>query len=235
LEAIEPGALYLVATPIGNLGDISYRAVHILKNVDLIAAEDTRKTRILLQHYGIQNQTVSYHSYNLKTQTQRLVDKLQSGLSVALVSDAGTPGISDPGYQLVQACIGQNVRVIPVPGSTAFVAALTASGLPVNRFVFEGFLPAKKGRQTRLQQLAEEERTIVFYESPHRLAKTVAELLGVWGDRSCVMAREITKIYEEFFRGSLSELQEHLAGKAVKGEIVLLVAGCTKKRKKKYE
>ncbi len=235
MESIEAGALYVVATPIGNLGDITYRAVHIMKNVDLIAAEDTRKTRILMQHYGIQNKTISYHSYNLKTQTQRLINLLLTGKSVALVTDAGTPGISDPGYRLVQACVQSDIRVIPIPGSAAFVAALTASGLPVNRFAFEGFLPAKKGRQTRLQKLAEEERTVVLYESPHRLAKTVNELLTVWGDRSCVMAREITKIYEEFFRGTLSELQEHLAGKPVKGEIVLLVAGFNKKREKKYE
>jgi len=233
LEEIESGALYLVATPIGHLGDITYRAVDILKRVDLIAAEDTRKTGILLRHYGIQRPTISYHSYNLKTQTTRLVEKLKQGQSVALVSDAGTPGISDPGYHLVKACTQEQIRVIPVPGATALISALIVSGLPTQRFAFEGFLPSKKGRKTRFQKLAEEERTIVLYESPHRLLKTLTEILQYWGDRQCVMAREITKKFEEIYRGPVSELLEQLQKKTVKGEIVLIVEGFSKKRKQK--
>ena len=225
LEVVEKGTLYLVSTPIGNLADFSYRAVNILKEVDLIAAEDTRTSSILLRHYEIKTRTSSYHSYNLKTETARLVKKLQDGLAIALISDAGTPGISDPGYKLVQACIEADIRVIPIPGAAAFISALVASGLPTNRFVFEGFLPQKKGRKTRLEFLASEQRTIVFYESPHRIIKTVRDLQQYWGDRSCVMGRELTKKFEEFFRGQLSELQEHLDQKKVKGEIVLVVSG----------
>lgn len=225
MEEIEKRALYLVSTPIGNLGDITYRAVHILKNVDLIAAEDTRKTRILLQQYEINNKLSSYHSYNLKRETQRLVKLLLDGLAIALVTDAGTPGISDPGYNLVQACIQEQIRVIPIPGPSAFLAAIAVSGLSSHRFVYEGFLPAKKGRKTRLEQLAGEQRTIVFYESPHRIQKTIDELIAYWGDRKCVMAREITKKFEEFFRGNLSELRKHLTLSKVRGEIVLVIEG----------
>jgi len=225
LEVVEKSTLYLVSTPIGNLADFSYRAVRILNEVDLIAAEDTRTSSVLLRHYEIKTRTSSYHSYNLKTETARLVKKLQDGLAIALISDAGTPGISDPGYKLVQACVGADIPVVPIPGAAAFIAALVASGLPTNRFVFEGFLPLKKGRKTRLEFLALEERTIVFYESPHRIIKTVRDLHQYWGDRKCVMGREITKKFEEFYRGRLSELQEHLNQKKVKGEIVLVVAG----------
>lgn len=222
---IEKGTLYLVSTPIGNLADFSYRAVHILNEVDLIAAEDTRTSAVLLRHYDIKTRTSSYHSYNLKTETKRLVNKLRDGMSIALISDAGTPGISDPGYKLVQACAEVQVPVVPIPGAAAFLTALVASGLPTNRFVFEGFLPLKKGRKTRLEFLAQEERTIVIYESPHRIIKTVQNLQDYWGDRRCVMGRELTKKFEEFYRGLLSELQEHLNQKKVKGEIVLIVAG----------
>jgi len=225
VEAIEGGALYLVATPIGNLADLTYRAVHILQRVDLIAAEDTRKSGILLRHYNIKNKLSSYHSYNLKKETPRLVEKLLAGQSVALISDAGTPGISDPGYHLVQSCLQNKIRVIPIPGPSAFLTALVASGMPTQRFAFEGFLPQKKGRQTRLRKLAEEERTIIIYESPHRIKKTVHELNEAWGDRLCVMAREVTKKFEEFFHGTLSALQEHLTDKTVKGEIVLIIQG----------
>jgi len=225
LEVVEKSTLYLVSTPIGNLADFSYRAVRILNEVDLIAAEDTRTSSVLLRHYEIKTRTSSYHSYNLKTETARLVKKLQDGLAIALISDAGTPGISDPGYKLVQACVGADIPVVPIPGAAAFIAALVASGLPTNRFVFEGFLPLKKGRKTRLEFLALEERTIVFYESPHRIIKTVRDLHQYWGDRKCVMGREITKKFEEFYRGRLSELQEHLNQKKVKGEIVLVVTG----------
>jgi len=214
-----------VSTPIGNLGDITYRAIHILKNVDLIAAEDTRKTRILLQQYEISNKLSSYHSYNLKRETPRLVQLLLDGSAVALVTDAGTPGISDPGYQLVQACIKEQIRVIPIPGPSAFLAAIAVSGLSSHRFVYEGFLPVKKGRKTRLEQLAKEQRTIILYESPHRIRKTVDELIAYWGDRKCVLAREITKKFEEFFRGNLTELKEHLTLTKIRGEMVLVIEG----------
>lgn len=225
LEIIEKGALYLVSTPIGNLSDFSYRAVHILKNVNLIAAEDTRTSRVLLNHYEIATRITSYHSFNLKKETPRLLHMLAGGQSIALISDAGTPGISDPGYQLVQVCVDNAVRVIPVPGASALLAGLVASGLPTHRFVYEGFLPQKKGRKTRLTFLADESRTMVIYESPHRIEKTVRELHEFWGERQCVMAREITKKFEEFYRGTLLGLAEHLQQKKIKGEIVLIVAG----------
>jgi len=225
LETVEKGTLYLVSTPIGNLADISYRAVHILKNVDLIAAEDTRTSGVLLRHYEIKTHMTSYHSYNLKKETVKLVQKLSEGLSVALISDAGTPCLSDPGFNLVEACVEKKIPVVPIPGASALLAGLTASGLPVHRFVYEGFLPQKKGRKTRLTFLAEEERTIVLYESPHRIEKTVRELLEYWGERNVVMARELTKKFEEFYRGTLSSLLEHLQSGKVKGEIVLIVAG----------
>lgn len=225
MEEIVQGGLYLVSTPIGNLGDITYRAVDVLKRVGLIAAEDTRKSKILCNHYKIDTPLTSYHSYNLQKETGRLVEKLQNGLSVALISDAGTPGISDPAYQLVVECKNRNIPVIPVPGASALLAALVVSGLQTHKFVYEGFLPLKKGRKSRLEFLAQETRTMVFYESPHRIQKTVKEMLEYFGDRSCTMGREITKKFEEFFRGKLSKLLEHLSGKNVKGEIVLVVEG----------
>jgi 16S rRNA (cytidine1402-2'-O)-methyltransferase len=231
LEEIVPGALYLVSTPIGNLGDFSHRAGHILKSVDIIAAEDTRTTSVLLNHYDIQKKMVSFHSYNQTRQTPHLINYLKEEKSVALVSDAGTPGISDPAYVLVQAALEQNIRIIPIPGASAFLAALIVSGLPINRFVFEGFLPLKKGRKSKISALSSEERTIVFYESPHRIQKTVKELQENWGDRKCVMGREITKKFEEFFRGNLSELLSRLAEKKVKGEIVLIIEGAPKASK----
>jgi 16S rRNA (cytidine1402-2'-O)-methyltransferase len=229
VEVIEQGALYLVATPIGNLGDITYRAVHILQHVDVIAAEDTRTSSVLLNHYQIKTPMRSYHSYNIPRETPRLIEVLKSGRSVALISDAGTPGISDPGYHLVQACIQNNIRIIPVPGPSAIITALIASGLPSHRFVFEGFLPQKKGRKKRIEQLAKEERTIILYESPHRILKTVREFYEQMGERPCVMARELTKKFEEFFRGTLGELLKYLESKPIKGEIVLLVQGFNKK------
>ncbi len=226
MEEIIPGALYLVSTPIGNLGDITHRAVFILNNVNLIAAEDTRTTSILLAKYNLKKKMIPYYSFNQKFQTPKIVELLKSGNSIALVSDAGTPGILDPAYNLVTACIEQQIKIIPIPGPSAFLTALIASGLPSNRFVFEGFLPIKKGRKTKIQKLAGEERTIILYESPHRLSKTCAELLSQWGDRSCVMARELTKKFEEFFRGNLSDLTNYLKSKTIKGEIVLIIAGC---------
>ncbi|MHB2150438.1 16S rRNA (cytidine(1402)-2'-O)-methyltransferase [Calditrichota bacterium LG25] len=232
MELIEKGVLYMVSTPIGNLADITYRAVHILKNVDLIAAEDTRTSSVLLKHYQITTPMRSYHSYNLKRETPRLIALLKEGQSIALISDAGTPGISDPGFHLARACIDAGIRIVPIPGPSALVTALVASGLPSHRFVFEGFLPQKKGRKTRIEQLCHEERTIVLYESPHRVQKTVAQLLKEMGDRQVVMARELTKKFEDFFRGTLSELAAHLQTKAVKGEIVLIVEGLSKRKKK---
>jgi 16S rRNA (cytidine1402-2'-O)-methyltransferase len=233
LETIEKGTLYLVSTPIGNLADISYRAVHILKNVDLIAAEDTRTSGVLLNRYEIKTRVSSYHSYNVKTETARLVQKLLDGMSIALISDAGTPDISDPGFNLVKACTEQNIPVVPIPGASALIAALVASGLATHRFVYEGFLPLKKGRRKRMEFLAGEERTIVIYESPHRIERTVREFSELFGERHCVMAREITKKFEEFFRGTLAELLEHLQSHSVKGEIVLLIEGLDPKKLKK--
>jgi len=225
VEVISKGALYLVSTPIGNLEDISYRAVHILSSVDLIAAEDTRKSKVLLRRYGINTPTRSYHSYNLRSETPKLIKAMKSGSAVAVISDAGTPGISDPGYQLVRQAVEEQIKIVPIPGATALISGLTASGLPTNRFVFEGFLPSKKGRQTRLKSLSEERRTMVFYESPHRILKTVTQMMEHWGNRQCVMAREITKKFEEFFRGSLADLELFINSKNVKGEIVLIIEG----------
>lgn len=224
MEEIQAGALYVVATPIGNLNDLTYRAQYILSNVDLIAAEDTRTSGVLLRHYGVKTPLRSYHSYNLKTETPKLVSLLKQGKAIALISDAGTPGISDPGYQLVQACIENGIQSVPIPGASALTTALPVSGLPINRFVFEGFLPLKKGRKTRLEFLNSEKRTIVIYESPHRIYKTVSDLLEYLGDRKCVMARELTKKFEDIYRGRLSELEKKLQGKNVKGEIVLMIA-----------
>jgi 16S rRNA (cytidine1402-2'-O)-methyltransferase len=225
VEQIEPGALYLVSTPIGNLADITFRAVHILKHVDLIAAEDTRKTSILLRHYEITTKTTSFHSYNQDRQTPPLLKMLTNGKALAIVSDAGTPGISDPAYILVKAAMQNGIKIVPVPGPSAFLATLVVSGLPTNRFVFEGFLPLKKGRKTKIEQLAHEPRTLVFYESPHRILRTTKEFLNSWGDRQCVMGREITKKFEEFYRGPLSALVNRLEKQKPKGEIVLVVAG----------
>ena len=187
MEEILAGALYLVSTPIGNLDDMSYRAVRILQSVDMIAAEDTRVTGKLLMKYGIQNKMLSYHSYNQDKQTGKILACLKNKQAVALVSDAGTPGILDPAYHLVSACIKENLRIIPVPGPSAFLSALVVSGLPANRFVFEGFLPLKKGRQTKIKSLASEKRTLIFYESPHRILKTLIELHAIFGDRDCVL------------------------------------------------
>lgn len=224
MEDIQDGALYVVATPIGNLSDLTYRAQYILSHVDLIAAEDTRTSGILMRHYGVKTKLKSYHSYNLKTETPKLIGLLQQNKSIALISDAGTPGISDPGYQLVQACIENNISTIPIPGASALTAALPVSGLQINRFIFEGFLPLKKGRKTRLELLSREDRTVVIYESPHRIKKTVDNLLEYLGDRRCVMARELTKKFEEIYRGKLSELKTRLEDKKAKGEIVLMIA-----------
>jgi 16S rRNA (cytidine1402-2'-O)-methyltransferase len=229
-ETVQPRTLYVVPTPIGNLEDITHRAVRILSSVDLIAAEDTRTTKILLDHYAITKPMLSYFSHNEVTRTRELIGKLDSGSSVALVTDAGTPGISDPAFVLIREALQSNISVIPLPGPTAFVPALVASGLPCDRFVFEGFLPLKKGRKTKIEQLKSEGRTTVFYESPHRLLKTLAEFRDAFGDRQAVVAREITKKFEEFRRGTFQELHDHFSRQEPRGEFVILVSGAAKPR-----
>ena len=218
--------LYLVPTPIGNLKDITLRALEVLKEVDLILAEDTRTSSKLLQHYQISRPLSPYHQHNEHRVLTHLVNQLLEGKKMALITDAGTPGISDPAFLLVWECIRTGVRVECLPGATAFVPALVNSGLPAHRFCFEGFLPQKKGRQTHLQSLAEETRTMIFYESPMRLLRTLEDLAAVFGpERPCSVSRELSKIYEENVRGSLQEVLAHFSDKVVKGEIVLVIAG----------
>jgi 16S rRNA (cytidine1402-2'-O)-methyltransferase len=218
--------LYVIPTPIGNLQDITYRSVDILNEVDLILAEDTRQTKKLLNHYEIQTQLDSFHQHNEHKKLSSVMAKLQSGITIAQVSDAGTPGISDPGFLLIRECIKNNIKVECLPGATAFIPALVKSGLPCDKFVFEGFLPHKKGRQTRLTQLASETRTIVFYESPYRLIKTLTQLAEYMGnDRPASVSRELTKIHEETKNGSLLQIAQYFEEKGVKGEIVIIVGG----------
>jgi 16S rRNA (cytidine1402-2'-O)-methyltransferase len=224
-SAAIPGTLYLVATPIGNLGDITYRAIKVLASVDLIAAEDTRKTKILLDHYTISKPMVSYFNFNERQRTPQLIEKLLQGQSIALVSDAGTPGISDPAYHIVHSALASNIPIIPIPGPSAFISALIVSGLPTDRFVFEGFLPVKKGRKTKLGILSTEPRTIILYESPHRILKTLGEIQSVFGDRNVVVARELTKKFEEIVRGHISSILLQLSNKPTRGEYVLVVEG----------
>jgi 16S rRNA (cytidine1402-2'-O)-methyltransferase len=220
------GMLYLVPTPIGNLKDITLRAIEVLKDVDLILAEDTRTSSHLLNHYQITRPLSPYHQHNEHKILQHLVVQLSEGKKIALMTDAGTPGISDPAFLLVRECIKAGVKVECLPGATAFVPALVNSGIPTNRFCFEGFLPIKKGRQTLLKKLAEEERTMIFYESPVRLVKTLDEFMGYFGeDRLCCVSRELTKMFEENKRGSLKEVSTYFNEKTVKGEIVIVVAG----------
>jgi len=220
------GTLYLIATPIGNLEDITLRALRMLREADLLAAEDTRRTRRLLEHYDISRPLISYHDHNKEHRSARLLEALRQGRSVALVSDAGTPGISDPAFYLVRLAIEHDVPVVPIPGPASPIAALVVSGLPPDRFVFEGFLPAKAGkRRARLRALAEEPRTIVLFESPHRLVRTLREILDILGDRPAAVARELTKKFEEVSRGPVSGLLERYAEKKPKGEIVILLAG----------
>jgi 16S rRNA (cytidine1402-2'-O)-methyltransferase len=218
--------LFLVPTPIGNLDDITLRAIKVLQQADAILAEDTRTSGVLLRHLAISKPLHSYHIFNEHQTVQRLIDQLKSGKTLALVSDAGTPGISDPGFLLVRECIKHDIPVECLPGPTAFVPALVNSGLPNDRFTFEGFLPHKKGRQTRLAELADEERTMVFYESPHRLMKTLQQFADLFGpDRQASVSRELTKMFEENRRGPLSELITYFGEKTVKGEIVVCVQG----------
>ena len=218
--------LYVVPTPIGNLEDMTFRAVKVLNSVDLILAEDTRTSGFLLKHYGIKTPMQSHHKFNEHKTLQHVVEKIKSGQNVALISDAGTPAISDPGFMLVRACVEQEIEVECLPGATAFVPALVTSGLPNDRFCFEGFLPQKKGRQTKLKSLAAESRTMIFYESPFRIAKTLTQLAEVLGtERRASVSREISKLYEETVRGTLTELAEHFTLHPPKGEFVLIVAG----------
>lgn len=224
--------LYIVPSPIGNLQDITLRALEVLKKVDLILAEDTRNSSRLLNHYQIIKPLSPYHQHNEHKILRHLADQLLQGKTMALITDAGTPGVSDPAFLLVRECIKAGIKVECLPGATAFVPALVDSGLPMNRFSFEGFLPLKKGRQTLLKQLALEERTLVFYESPMRLVKTLGEFITLFGEeRLCCVSRELTKIYEENCRGTLREVHSHFLEKGVKGEIVIVLAGMDGKQK----
>ncbi|MBW4560679.1 MAG: 16S rRNA (cytidine(1402)-2'-O)-methyltransferase [Mojavia pulchra JT2-VF2] len=223
----KPGTLYVVGTPIGNLEDITFRAVRILQTVDLIAAEDTRHTGKLLQHFQIKTPQVSYHEHNRNSRIPELLEHLGNGKAIALVSDAGMPGISDPGYELVKACTEAGIQVVPIPGASAAITALSASGLPTNQFVFEGFLSAKgQQRREHLESLQTESRTIIFYESPHRLRDTLQDLGETLGsDRQIVLARELTKFYEEFWRGTIAAAIAHYTQREPQGEYTLVVAG----------
>jgi 16S rRNA (cytidine1402-2'-O)-methyltransferase len=234
-ETIAAGALYIVSTPIGNLQDITHRAVEILTGVDCIAAEDTRTTRILLDHLGISKHLLSYYAQNELRRVPELIDRLRRGESIALVTDAGTPGISDPAYVIVRAALRSGFRVIPVPGASALLAGLVASGLPMDRFVFEGFLPVKKGRRKRIERLRMEDRTIVLYEAPHRLFRTLREISLVLGDRVVAVARELTKKFEEVHRGTLPEVLREMERKEPRGEYVIVIAGAEKKRSENGE
>ena len=218
--------LFIVPTPIGNLQDMTFRAINVLKSVDLILAEDTRVSGKLLKHFEINTKMQSYHMHNEHKILKSIVDKLKSGLEIALISDAGTPAISDPGFLLTRACVDEGIAIECLPGATAFVPALVNSGLPNDRFVFEGFLPIKKGRQTRLKLLAQEPRTIVVYVSPHKLNKTLEEIVMYFGpDRQISVSRELSKIYEETLRGTAQSILEHYNSKQVKGELVLIISG----------
>jgi 16S rRNA (cytidine1402-2'-O)-methyltransferase len=225
--------LYIVPTPIGNLEDITLRAINVLKSVDVVLAEDTRTSGTLLKHLGISKPMHSYHIHNEHQTVTRVVERILKGESMALVSDAGTPAVSDPGFLLVRECIKQGIVVECLPGPTAFVPALVNSGLPSDRFTFEGFLPHKKGRQTRLQNLVEEERTMIFYESPHRLIKALQQFAEYFGaDRQVCVSRELTKIFEENVRGTVEEVIAYFSEKTVKGEIVIILAGKVEEKKK---
>ena len=218
--------LYIVPTPIGNLADFTFRAVEVLKSVDLILAEDTRTSAVLLNHYQVQKPISPYHQHNEHKIVQHLAEQLLAGKTIALLTDAGTPGISDPAFLLVRECVKHDIKVECLPGATAFVPALVNSGLPINSFCFEGFLPLKKGRQTMMKKLAEEERTMVFYESPMRLVKTLNDFMQYFGtERLCCVSRELTKKFEENKRGTLQQVHDYFNEKSVKGEIVIVVGG----------
>ena len=226
------GILYIVPTPVGNLEDMTFRAIKVLKEADLILAEDTRTSSVLLKHYDIKGRLESHHKFNEHKTSSMIKERILAGLNVALISDAGTPGISDPGFLVVRECVRAGVEVQCLPGATAFVPALVSSSLPCERFCFEGFLPQKKGRQTRLQMLQTEERTMIFYESPYRVVKTLSQFAEYYGaDRQVAVCREISKIYEECVRGSLDEVIAHFQSHEPRGEFVILLAGCHNKVK----
>jgi 16S rRNA (cytidine1402-2'-O)-methyltransferase len=228
------GTLYIVATPIGNLEDTTARALRTLKEVDLIAAEDTRRTRKLLSHFNIATPLTSYFEHNEARKTPWLIDRLEKGGDVGLVSEAGTPGVSDPGYRLVREALGRNIRVIPVPGVSAVITALSVSGLPTDRFVFEGFLPRKQAKRKRfLEEIAEEERTLILFESPRRLKDALGAILEACGDRAVTIARELTKAHEEVIRGSLSEVMAKLEEKPIKGEVTIVLRGKPREKKRR--
>ena len=227
------GRLTIVPTPVGNLGDMTFRGVEALKEADLILAEDTRTSSVLLRHFGISTPMESHHKYNEHSSVERIVEKIEGGARIAFISDAGTPGISDPGFLLSRQCRRAGVEVECLPGATAFVPALVASGLPTDRFVFEGFLPPKKGRATRLAELAADERTVVIYESPKRLGRTLRQLAETFGeDREAAVCREISKVHEEIRRDTLGALSEHYGANQAKGEIVIVVDGASRSRRK---
>lgn len=228
--------LYIVPTPIGNLEDITLRAINVLKSVDVVLAEDTRTSGFLLKHLGISKPMLSYHIHNEHQTVSRVIERIKKGETMALVSDAGTPAVSDPGFLLVRECIKEGITIECLPGPTAFVPALVNSGLPADRFTFEGFLPHKKGRQTRIQNLVDEERTMVFYESPHRLLKALVQFAEYFGaDRPVSVSRELSKIYEENIRGTLSEVITYFDSKVVKGEIVIVLGGKPNPKKSNEE
>lgn len=227
----DKGKLYLVPTPIGNLGDITARALEILESSELIACEDTRLSGKLLTHFGIKKPLISYHDFNEKKQVPKLLDVILSGGDVTVITDAGSPGLSDPAYRIIKAAIENEIIVSPLPGPNALIPALTGSGLPLDRFFFEGFLPNKSAtRKNRLEKLKEFKHTLIFYESPHRIVKTVADALDVLGDRPACVAREISKVYEEFIRGTLSGILENISTRKIKGEIVLIIEGVVRKK-----
>ena len=228
---MEPGKLFIVPTPVGNLEDMTYRAVRVLQEADLILAEDTRTSSVLLKHYAIQGKLQSHHKFNEHQTAAVIKDRILSGLNVALISDAGTPGISDPGFLLVRTCAAEGIEVQTLPGATACIPAIVSSGLPCDRFCFEGFLPVKKGRQTMLKSLATETRTMIFYESPYRLVKTLEQFSEYFGaERECSVAREISKLHEEHRRGSLAEVAGWFREHEPKGEIVIIVAGAPSRK-----
>jgi len=228
---ITKGILYIVSTPIGNMEDITLRALHTLKEADLIAAEDTRRTGLLLKHFGIEKALTSYFEGNELRKKEVILSRLKQGGRVALVSDAGTPGISDPGFRLIRAAIEQEIPIVPIPGPSAVITALSISGLPTDAFFFKGFLPHKsKKRRDLLKELEDARETLIFYESPHRISETLKDIYEVLGDREIVLTRELTKAYEEVLRGKVSEIQEQIAARPLKGEITLVVSGRTRKK-----
>ena len=228
---METGKLYIVPTPVGNLDDMTYRAVKVLKDADLILAEDTRTSSVLLKHYDIQGKLQSHHKFNEHQTVSVIKDKILAGMNVALISDAGTPGISDPGFLLVRTCAAEGIEVQTLPGATACIPAIVSSGLPCDRFCFEGFLPVKKGRQSLLKELASESRSMIFYESPYRLVKTLGQFIEYFGaERECSVAREISKVHEEHRRGTLEEVKSWFEEHEPKGEIVIIVAGATDRK-----